>query len=1473
MFMKQPSHSVIRKRSSGAALVITLAILILVTTLVLSMFVSVTSERSDTAASANQSDSKRLANMTVELVKSTITQATIDTDVTNGNHTAWASQPGMIRTWTVNGTTPIGNRTFRLYSSGTIATLDTTGTAVINADITDLATWKTGTTTSYNALWCDLNAPGLNSSAALVYPIVTPPTRLDANYGVPIDTSGTASNDGTANGVQGFDITGSSGYLGGTPSPTNNPAPMPVKWLYVLQNGEFIAPTSSGTNVVTVLDASGTNPIIARVAYWTDDETCKVNINTASEGVFWQYPHSVGSTGTTGALVSSSQYSSTPGALLSGTGPVAGGWTAAHLALYQPGRNEFQRYPGHPATTSLSPVLSGSTPITTDQIYALVPRIQQGGSLGGTQFPANPLVGYLGTGNEIIDLSKDVERLYTSPDELIYSGTSGSKRTLNNIVTATDVSRRKFFLTASSRAPETTLFETPRVSIWPTMTSSSNQDNFDTLLNFCATLKSGTYYFQREQATDPTHDWTALTRNQQIYSYLQAMTSATTAIPGFGGNFETKFPSNPSNPGNPSDRDQILTEIFDYIRSGPNLMGAGFAANNTLTIQNDSDFMKYSYAFSTGAQSIYGTNYVAPISITSQGPVSITGTTKGFGNGPYYIQQLGIAFVCDHMTLTGTTGGSDVPVIDPAKVVASGTVPFLSSTISYTVRAVPLVQLFRPTRTCDVLSAGNSNSGLSLNLKISPITINPYGNSLPSSGGGQVTFPCSSTDYFYAGNGYGPMYSPARLIWNANTVYDTTTPRYAGGASTGNTVLSTSVTLTFDNPYLYNTGTTAACFFKVDPTKWIPTVTGTSSVTGSSRSFAFNSEGMDAVSGSASVFWPNDTACYDTTIPISYSSTSGTTIVQTLWMTAGPTNMTVNLCANNASKTVLQTASIAIPLGTYPVPHWNFNETPMGDGTGNSNALFTGTSMSISQAKTAFATFSGTASSFLSRLGVATSNTSTSNAYDPGAYVGVDGDVVISYEMLANSGYKADTRLAAIRGLTPGDVELSSTGSRSGATVITGVQPKHQYAMCGTGDNALRRYSAGTLISGTYTGDPAGTRALELNQWTALSSRTKGVFQADHIGLQIPGDWDNAFYDQIDGPFLNYPDTGLIGSGAGAFSSSMTVGGIALTGIPYSTSTRLLTGVGSIDAVICSESYSPNRQMYSPFQFGSLPSRVWAGDPWETLLFCPNPAATRALHRGYSTTPKDYLLGDLFWMPIVDPYPISEAFSTAGKINLNSAIAPFNYIQRKTGLWALLKSSRITAFPTTETNYKYTGTDIRKSFIYPIDVLETLKGMDDYVATNGMFKSPTEIAEIFLVPYVANAVPAQSLITCSGSANRESKLNNWWATQQFTGDNTREQPYAYLLPRLTTKSNTYTVHYRVQTLKKIKTASNQNQWVEGQDQVVSEFRGSATIERYIDPNDSTIPDFAGASAPALTSGSNLANFYRWRTVQQKQFIP
>src|SRR5690606_19158004 len=66
-----------------------------------------------------------------------------------------------------------------------------------------------------------------------------------------------------------------------------NRVPMPVQWMYILADGKLAAMTPGTT---TIPDATTGNPIVGRVAFWTDDETSKVNINTASEGTFWDRP-------------------------------------------------------------------------------------------------------------------------------------------------------------------------------------------------------------------------------------------------------------------------------------------------------------------------------------------------------------------------------------------------------------------------------------------------------------------------------------------------------------------------------------------------------------------------------------------------------------------------------------------------------------------------------------------------------------------------------------------------------------------------------------------------------------------------------------------------------------------------------------------------------------------------------------------------------------------------------------------------------------------------------------------------------------------------------------------------------------------------------------------------------------------------------------------------------------------------------
>jgi uncharacterized protein (TIGR02600 family) len=295
--------------------------------------------------------------------------------------------------------------------------------------------------------------------------------------------------------------------------------------------------------------------------------------------------------------------------------------------------------------------------------------------------------------------------------------------------------------------------------------------------------------------------------------------------------------------------------------------------------------------------------------------------------------------------------------------------------------------------------------------------------------------------------------------------------------------------------------------------------------------------------------------------------------------------------------------------------------------------------------------------------------------------------------------------------------------------------------------------------------------------------------------------------------------------------------------------------------------FSPNRQIPSPLMFGSLPTGVQRMQPWQTLLFHPHPEDPS--HPG-NTGPKDHLIADLFWMPVVEPYAISQPFATSGKLNLNYQIMPFTYITRSTGMHAVMRATRFAALAASDCD-KYKPLD--KSSAAPtapnrrqsIDVPKTLEAFDTRFRNNEIFRSATQICEMNLVP--------------PGETN--ASMPNFWSTKfTFTGDNLREKPYVDLYPRLTTKSNTFTVHVRAQSLKK-SLSTPPDQWVGGQDQIGGEYRGSSIVERYIDLNDPKLPDFAGLIASGAESVTNAAEnspinieqYYRMRIISTRRFSP
>ncbi len=308
--------------------------------------------------------------------------------------------------------------------------------------------------------------------------------------------------------------------------------------------------------------------------------------------------------------------------------------------------------------------------------------------------------------------------------------------------------------------------------------------------------------------------------------------------------------------------------------------------------------------------------------------------------------------------------------------------------------------------------------------------------------------------------------------------------------------------------------------------------------------------------------------------------------------------------------------------------------------------------------------------------------------------------------------------------------------------------------------------------------------------------------------------------------------------------------------------------------------FCPNRQVPSPIIFGTLPTANSSGNlqPWQSLCLCPNPAMGPT-HPGLKA-PKDELFMDLFWMPVVQPYAISEALSTAGKVNLNYQIMPFTYINRQTGLYAVMKSTKVTAIPSSTAANGQTDPNLLayyKSFYYlnsnypnlktryNIDIGQTLQQFDTWFNSGkNVFVSATQICDQFLVPV------GQTLANVASSGNA---LGTFWQSQQLTGINSREEPYGQIYPRVTTQSNTFQVHMRVQTVTQTPADIAAGVFNSSTDAVTGEYRGSAIIERYIDPNDTTLPDFATAYANSPTAANTLDGHYKFRIVTTTAFAP
>ncbi|PTY02196.1 hypothetical protein DB346_09965 [Verrucomicrobia bacterium LW23] len=447
-------------------------------------------------------------------------------DATSQRGVAWISQPGLIRTFAGDGSPATS---YKLYTAEAMSLPgnefplgESTAAAEIPAD------------------WIEHpdDFVDLNQALATSFPTGgAPPTpgTLRCPIMTPTRPGATA--------VPGY---AADPAIPGLATSETHPLPMPVRWLYVLSDGSLVVrnPTTG-----ELPGASADNPVTGRIAFWCDDETCKININTAAGGAFWTPPTDVT-------------------------------WQGAALSWAQPVDGEFSRYPGHPAATALDLVLNETLffPLLNpterrQRLLALAPMLEPGGSLEGTRASTSHPLAMQGFGgiyaSGTLPSSSTATVLPDAPSESVgtYLNACGRSGGLDAADVQRELPNPAFFLTARSRAPDVTLFGTPRVSLWPIWTNTSRRTGADRLAVASSTIgpadATTSFVVQRADSQSPTADFDDITANQLIFRYLQAITDA--PVPGFGASLRAKVETGPGRVA--GERDQILTSILDAIRT------------------------------------------------------------------------------------------------------------------------------------------------------------------------------------------------------------------------------------------------------------------------------------------------------------------------------------------------------------------------------------------------------------------------------------------------------------------------------------------------------------------------------------------------------------------------------------------------------------------------------------------------------------------------------------------------------------------------------------------------------------------------------------------------------------------------------------------------------------------------------------------------------------------------------------------
>lgn len=537
-------HKEKRSRERGVAVVVVLAMVGLMTVLAVGMMGHVDYVRETAVGTAEADGAVMLADSAVQVAVAQLragTEAVRD----DGGAAPWTSQPGQLTVWRMDGRVV---RRVKLYSDARMVETGEGG-----EERGGLERWA-----EVPGRYVDLNAPVVERDGRRRFPIVDP-------------TAAVAGDGGEA--VEGFGVDARRAVEGTVVAERGGALPMPVQWIYQLEDGTLGTLDESGRLVTAGPGKPGKgNRITGRFAFWCDDETCKVNAATAGEGVFWDTPR-------------------------------ADTAQERALAMRQPLRWEYHRQPGHPAAVCLSSVLAPGRRFDAEG-FGAEPR-RSGGVMGSMR--AADFLGLLQLGRqesgyewagtsvggtavpEVFGVGKRAMRLgrLGEVEELVWEaggdGGDGGREVAGWFRGREDrremVREREFFLTTRSAAPETTLGGLPRVALWPIHTSTAERGGmmggpverstaYDAAVAAASRVGTRVYCVQRSRPGDGEFDLRTAAggANAALLDYLRGLTGR--AVPGFYREdegmrtFAEKYGS-----GAGSDREGILLGMLDYVRA------------------------------------------------------------------------------------------------------------------------------------------------------------------------------------------------------------------------------------------------------------------------------------------------------------------------------------------------------------------------------------------------------------------------------------------------------------------------------------------------------------------------------------------------------------------------------------------------------------------------------------------------------------------------------------------------------------------------------------------------------------------------------------------------------------------------------------------------------------------------------------------------------------------------------------------